>query len=236
MVTKKQKEVEKKIKKLVHRYKDKYSNIAIGFLIAEMVIKTNSAEQRSVDLRYKKIMDTIFGKPKELPVGEKDEELLIDAGLHFYCLKFNDEEIYKRYKGQASPEAKACREAVKSYIHTLHYDIVDGHQQFTKKHRSEINKISQRITPKFENKRDHYVRLAIENEARNYAYTLISEDGAVIEKPYGDNEFEEHDIQAYLDANQEALNDELSLISICRTKIINSPDFNYLWSKILAES
>lgn len=230
-MTNNQQEIEKQIKQIVYRHNNKYDNIAIGFLIVEIIIKTNSKENRSPDLRYKTAMDSLFGKIEETPVGEKDEELLINAGRQFCFLGFDKEDKYKAYEGKSTPEAYACREASKSHVHTKYYDIVDGYQSFTKEHKSEIDKIAQRITPKFIKKKEHYVQLSIEKEMRHHAYASITEDGKIIEKPYGDNKFPEHDIQAYLKNNQNLLDSELALIDITRTKILNSPDFNYLWAK-----
>lgn len=202
-----QQETEKQIKKLVQRNRDNYSNLAIGFLVAEMVIRTDSKDNRAADLRYKTIMNTLFGKPEESLAGEKDEELLISAGWQFRFLGFDNEETYKKYKGKSTPEARACREAAKSYVFAKYYDIVDGHQNFTKEHKAEIDKHAGRITDKFTNKRNEYVVLALQQEG-------MKED--------------EPSIAVRTTSRRKELDQDLNIISICRTKIINSVDFSFL--------
>lgn len=200
-------EIEKWIKQLVQRNRDNYSNLAVGLLIAEMVIKTDTKDTRAVDLRYKAIMNTLFGEPKDLPAEEKDEELLISAGWQFCFLGFDNEEKYKQYKGKSTPEARACREAAKSYVFAKYYDMVDDHQNFTKEHKAEIDKHAGRITKKFTSKRNQYVDLALQQE------------GLQKDEPH---------IAVRIKSRRKELDDDLSLISICRTKIINSVGFSFL--------
>lgn len=205
--------VEKRIKELVHRHRNKYENLAVGYLIAEMIVKTDRKNIKSPDIRYRGVMDTIFGKPEELPVGEKDEKLLISAGWHFCFLGYNDENIYKNYVGpneHSTPESHACREAAKSSAYAKYADFGDSFPDLCKEYKMEIDKDAKRITEKFMLKRDLYVSFAIEQEG-------MKEDAP--------------DLNTLLKNGENVLGEQLQLVDIGCRKIITSVDFNYLRSK-----
>lgn len=137
--------------------------------------------------------------------------MLINAGWQFNFLGFDKEDKYKSYEGKSTPEAHVCREAVKSHVFAKYYDIVDGHQNFTKEHKAEIDKHAGRITKKFTKRRDEYVFLALQRDG-------VKED--------------EPSIAVRTKSRRKELDDDLSLIDICIAKIINSVDFNFLNTRI----